>query len=252
MYTILQFSPTGNARHIANLLGQSLSETSPILALEHTDPLTLEKGDHLILVHAIHAFNAPRTVKRFISRLPEGLYKKISLVAVGCNTSWVNDAVSRDLKVILESKNYKVYVDEIIDMPLTFIMSFPEDHIKEQFLTASDKVEDISNKIKSSYVSQRDIVTKTHVVNFLGRAEPFASRFFGLELHAQKSCTKCGLCVRECPENNIRMTQEGQIRFGFKCMMCMRCIYNCPVKAIRPRISKFIPISKGYSINKYL
>ena len=90
------------------------------------------------------------------------------------------------------------------------------------------------------------------MVNFIGRAEPVASRFFGIELHAKKSCTQCGLCVRECPEKNIRMTEEGKIRFGFKCLMCMRCIYNCPVNAITPRISKFIPISKGYSVNNYI
>jgi hypothetical protein len=32
----------------------------------------------------------------------------------------------------------------------------------------------------------------------------------------------------------------------------MRCIYNCPEEAISPRISKFIPIKKGYSLSKYI
>ncbi len=252
MYTIIQFSPTGNAAHIANQLEKKLQGNTSVLALEHTNPLELEKDEHLIIVHAIHAFNAPRTVKRFIKNLPAGLYEKVSLIAVGCNTSWVNNAVSKDIRAMLESKNYKIYVDVVIAMPLTFIMSFPEELIDEQFETATDEIHRISNEIKSSHISHRDIAIKTHVVNFIGRAEPIASRFFGLELHAKKSCTKCGLCVRDCPEKNIRMTKEGKIRFGFKCLMCMRCIYNCPVKAITPRISKFIPISKGYSVNNYI
>jgi len=43
-----------------------------------------------------------------------------------------------------------------------------------------------------------------------------------------------------------------KLKFGIKCMMCMRCIYNCPTKAIELRISKFIPIRNGYSIKNYL
>ena len=43
----------------------------------------------------------------------------------------------------------------------------------------------------------------------------------------------------------------GKPKFGFKCLMCMRCIYNCPEKAISPRFSKFIPIRKGYSLKKF-
>lgn len=252
MYTILYFSPTGNARYIAQQLAQSLSSRVKTFPLEHIDPLQLKKDDHLIIVYAIHAFNAPRTVKRFIKNLPSDQFKQVSLIGVGCNTGWVNGAVSKEIREVLVRKKYTVCVDEVIAMPLTFMMSFPEEVIQGQLMTAAESIEKISEDIKTLHVSQRPIAFKSNLVNFVGRVEPLASRFFGLELHAKKSCTQCGLCVRECPEQNIRMTEKGKIRFGFKCMMCMRCIYHCPVQAITPRISKFIPISKGYSVEKYV
>lgn len=252
MFTIIQFSPTGNAAYVASLFKAALSVSKAPLALEHTDPKTLEKDEHLILVYAIHAFNAPRTVHRFISNLPKGLYNKVSLIGVGCNTSWANSTSSKAIRKTLENKSYKIYTDTVVTMPLTFIMKFPDDMIKLQLSEILDTVKNISLQLTDSAISQNVIPFKSKIVTTLGHAEPFASRLFGLELHAKKSCTKCGLCSRECPEKNIKMTEAGNIKFGFKCIMCMRCIYNCPVNAITPRISKFIPIKGGYSLEKIL
>ena len=65
MHTILYFSPTGNAAFLADQLAANL-KTDQVLALEKTNPETLTKNDHLILIYSIHGFNAPRTVKGFL------------------------------------------------------------------------------------------------------------------------------------------------------------------------------------------
>ncbi len=250
MYTIVQFSPTGNAAHIAHLLSEHL-ETKKLYALEHTNPRELEDSEHLIILYAIHAFNAPKTVKRFIRTLPVKKFKKVSLIGVGCNDIWVNDAASREIRKVLEEKSYSICVDKMIAMPLTFIMSFPEEVIKNQLIKAKETIRQIADDIRNNKVDQKEIALKSLLLTSIGKIEPFASRFFGLELHAKKTCIQCGLCVRECPEKNISMRENGKIKFAFKCIMCMRCIYNCPTKSISPRISKFIPIKKGYSIKSY-
>lgn len=248
MYTIVQFSPTGNAKHLAFKLAEELKGDKTLFALEHVQPAQLKEADHLILIYAIHAFNAPRTVMRFVKTLPPGLFKHVSILGVGCNTSWINDAMSKDVKKILEKKNYSIVVDEVLAMPLTFIMSFPENVVVEQLDEAHKKIITVATDIHNLKISERQIPIKSHVLNFVGKAEHSASRMFGLELHAKKSCTKCALCIKECPEKNIRFSNSKTVKFGFKCLMCMRCIYNCPEQAITPRISKFIPIKKGYSL----
>ncbi len=251
MFTIVQFSPTGNTAYIAKLLSDHL-ESTPVYALEHTAPDAMDNSEHLIILYAIHAFNAPKTVVRFIRALPANKFKKISLIGVGCNDIWVNFGASKEIREILRSKSYEIIVDEIIAMPLTFIMSFPEEVIKNQLDHARKTIENLAENIRASRVSERQIPFKSLIVHQIGRVEPHAARLFGLELHANKNCIECGTCVRECPEGNIKMKDNEKIKFGFKCIMCMRCIYNCPANAISPRISKFIPLKNGYSIDEYL
>ena len=249
MYTLLYFSPTGNARYLSKKLVKHLGEESTkIYPLEFLDSKTLKKDDHLILVYPIHGFNAPRTVKRFVKSLPEGLYDSVSLIAVGCNTIWVNDAVSIDLKKKLIKKGYEIVVDEILAMPLTFIMSFPEETKTKLIEVAEKSLIGISKSIKENIKSEKKVKFKSKLINFIGKAESPAARMFGLELHAKKGCTSCGICWNNCPEYNIKKNKKGFPRFGFKCSMCMRCIYNCPEKVITPRISKFIPIKNGYKL----
>lgn len=251
MVTIVQFSPTGNTAYIANQLGELL-ETSRIYALEHTDPTALLDSEHLVLLFPIHAFNAPKRVIRFVGNLPKGKFKKISLISVGCNDLWMNYGASLELRKILTDKCESIVVDETIAMPLTFIMSFPDNLAKRQIAKAKITLEVLAEHISNNIVSHKDIPFKSRMLSKVGKIEPYAAKLFGLELHAKKSCTKCGMCIKECPEHNIKLNGKGKIKFGFNCMMCMRCIYNCPQKSISPRISKFIPIKNGYSIERYI
>ncbi len=48
----------------------------------------------------------------------------------------------------------------------------------------------------------------------------------------QERCTECLLCVRDCPEENIRF-ENGKIVFGNTCDLCLRCIHHCPTEAIQ-------------------
>jgi NAD-dependent dihydropyrimidine dehydrogenase PreA subunit len=47
-------------------------------------------------------------------------------------------------------------------------------------------------------------------------------------------CNGCGICVRNCPMDVIRMDKEArkaQIRYKEDCMLCGQCL-ECPQKAI--------------------
>jgi len=253
MYTIIYFSPTGNAKHLAGILAEGLGGSEQkILPLEFTNPEQLESNKHLVLIYPIHGFNAPRTVKRFVKSLPHGLFDAVSLIAVGCAGNWVNEAVSNDLRKSLGKKGYPVVVDEALAMPLTFIMNFPDELNLKVIAESEKKIANLAGRIKKMDASKKEVPIKSKVVNFLGKGESPAARMFGLELHANKDCTSCGTCWNDCPEKNIKEKSNGKPGFGFSCSMCMRCIYSCPEKAISPRISKFIPIKNGYTLSKYI
>jgi ferredoxin len=170
---------------------------------------------------------------------------------VGCNTTWVNGAVSSDLRKSLRKKDYTIVVDEMLAMPLTLIMNFPDELNLKLIAESEKKIADIGRRINEKKPTIQEVKIKSKILNSLGKAESPAARLFGLELHANKNCTSCGTCWTNCPEKNIKQKSNGKPGFGFNCSMCMRCIYNCPEEAISPRISKFIPIKKGYSLYKY-
>lgn len=234
---------------MASHLGISQDQIHP---LEFTDPGKVEPGKHLVLLYPVHGFNAPRTVKIFVKNLPPGLFKHVSLIGVGCTTNWVNGAVSSDLRKSLSKKAYKLALDEKLAMPLTFIMNFPDDLNRRLIADSEKKIAEICSTIKELHVSFYGPKKRSRILNFLGKVESPAARLFGLELHANSQCISCGTCWNNCPEDNIRQKKSGKPGFGFSCLMCMRCIYQCPQEAISPRISKFIPISKGYSLSKYV
>ncbi|MFC2068789.1 EFR1 family ferrodoxin [Chloroflexota bacterium] len=248
----MYFSPTGNGLHLANLLADGLGiDKGKLLALEFTEPNQLTEDEHLILLYPVHAFNPPRIVKRFIKRLPPKLYGDVSLIGVGCTTSWLDKAASSDLRNLLRKKGYSIILDDILAMPLTFITDFPNQLARKLIAESENQIQDVSLAIIKGEKTESKVELKSHLISFIGKAEQLASRLFGLELHARNNCNSCGICWDNCPENNIKYN-NGKPKFGFSCLMCMRCIYNCPQKAITPRFSKFIPIKNGYSIAQYL
>lgn len=267
MFTIVYFSPTGNTAYLAKILSEQLA-TDQVYALEHTEATTLghaettalehteaaalEPTEHLIIMFAIHAFNAPRPVMRFARSLPMGRFKWVSIIGVGCNVLWVNSAASLEVRKTLKDKHYPILVDEVLAMPLTLVMRFPDALGRAQVEKATQSIQVLAQAIVNEVTSPKAVPLKATVISKIGRVESVAARFFGLELHAKKSCNLCGLCVRSCPEQNIYFNGKGKIRFGFKCLMCLRCIYSCPQKAIAPRLSRFIPIKDGYALERYL
>jgi ferredoxin len=253
MKTILYFSPTGNARFLAVNLAASIgADRTELLALEFTEPEDLAKQEALIILYSVHAFNPPRTVRRFVKNIPAGLYEHVSIIGVGCIENWLNQAASTGLRKVLEKKGYAILLDEIIAMPLTFIMAFPDEAIQKTISAAGKRIEQLAIASNGQRAPGEKVLIRSKLAHFLGKAESPVARLFGLELHANKQCTSCGICVNNCPEKNIRFNAKDEPRFALKCLVCMRCIYNCPEQAIAPRFSKFMPIKDGYDLASHL
>jgi ferredoxin/flavodoxin len=253
IFTLIYFSPTGNVAHLARVLASHLDsygvETLPLESMEADQ---LADNRQLVLLYPIHGFNAPRNVKRFVKCLPPGLYSTVSMVGVGCTTSWVNGAVSSDLRKLLSNSGYTILLDEVLAMPLTFVVSFPDEMARQLVAESERKIKDIGMSLAEEEETTFRASGRSRLLSFLGKAESFASRFFGLELHAGQNCNSCGICWDNCPMKNIKRNKNAKPRFGFDCLMCMRCIYNCPQRAIGPRFSRFLPIKGGYSLSRYL
>ncbi len=56
------------------------------------------------------------------------------------------------------------------------------------------------------------------------------------------ACNSCGLCMKLCPNHNIREDEEGHPKWGRNCIACLYCEMKCPRGAISSMIDKLGPI----------
>lgn len=52
-----------------------------------------------------------------------------------------------------------------------------------------------------------------------------------IQIHPQK-CIGCGLCISDCPEQNIQLVENKAVLTSQQCMKCGHCVAICPKEAI--------------------
>lgn len=52
------------------------------------------------------------------------------------------------------------------------------------------------------------------------------------KMYSFQKCIKCGTCVEVCPENALRLTENGIITLPEICKLCGKCVDACPTKAL--------------------
>ena len=59
-----------------------------------------------------------------------------------------------------------------------------------------------------------------------------AARNMDKNFHVSNACTKCEICKKVCPVDNIDVDANGKPRFKHRCEQCLSCLQCCPAKAI--------------------
>ena len=78
------------------------------------------------------------------------------------------------------------------------------------------------------YTGLDESVVKPLEIRFNNRFQDWIDQFHCMN----DRCTRCGVCVRGCPRENIRLIKDG-VEFGLDCDVCFRCIHRCPAEAIQ-------------------
>ena len=234
---IYYFSGTGNSRTVAYCLGKLLEcDVADMSATQQIPDLGFTKS--LGLVFPVYAWGLPDIVERFVCRLQllaEDTYVW-AVMTCGDDMGYADAILDKCLHRVSGVHVQAVYS---VPMPNTYVClpGFDVDAPE----VASAKVEHTRNVLPTIARSIRlqakecNVVRgacpwlKTYVLRPLFNRFLLTDRYFYAD---SRLCTRCGLCVKQCPTNNIRLSENGVQWGNSKCVGCLGCYHSCPHRAI--------------------
>ncbi len=247
---IYVFSGTGNTLRCARVLKKALEDLSisAYLAEIGTGQETAGERD-LVLGYPVHGFNPPADMLRFCRTLPE-TGGRVWLLKTSGEALRLNEASSDQMVRILKRKGYRVMGEFHYLMPYNMVFRHSDEIASLMWKTAQDRIPEAARQIAEGTGTMPRPGLPSRVMSGICRIEhgfyPVNGRLFRV---VRTRCTGCGLCVRDCPEQNIRLS-EGRISFGGRCTECARCSFRCPKDAIRIGILDFMRVNGPYDFSK--
>ncbi len=119
----------------------------------------------------------------------------------------------------------------------------PQDYIVCFPMTKAEEIRRRLGNARQDAERIADVITQGETLGMKGRSavervateavEKLYNRFFtsARGFRTTEACVGCGLCVKVCPLNNVRLV-KGRPVWGKECVHCMGCINRCPKKAV--------------------
>jgi ferredoxin/flavodoxin len=202
--------------------------------------------------YPIYAFNCPELFFNFIKYLPSAPGKKAFIFKTAGEPSHFNDASSHKLLSALKKKGFNAVLEQHLLMPYNIVFRYKDSLVKQMYLYTEALC---SLLVKRFIAGERWIPRyrlRSRALSFLFRIQWPGARFNGrLYSVNKKKCSKCLLCVKNCPTGNIRF-ENGKIKFDFKCNMCMYCAMFCPKDAVNIGLLRFWKVTGAYDFKGIL
>lgn len=256
---IYYFSGTGNTELVANMFREEFPKHEYNIdmikiedVLKNNLTIDINEYDLIGIGSQVIGYGAPSIVYKFIQRLPEAKDKKIFIFRTAGGAAPINYNVSKSIIRRLRKKGYDVFYERIFSIGSNWVIKFNDNVVKELYEATRKKVSIMCDEVMRC---EKRILKTSLGLKILMEFVAFISRpcfnLLGKDLAVNKSCVNCGLCIKNCPVQNI-YEKNSKIKFKLNCNCCMRCIYSCPKNAISFRLVKFFAVSGGYNIKKTL
>ena len=237
---IFYFSGTGNSKHVAEQLAAMLGERLVAIAedvAEGTLTFALAEGESVGWVFPTYSWGPAPVAADFASRVQlQGCCAHTYCYMVTTCGDEVGETVTMFAKSL---GNIRLKAAFSVQMPNNYIL-LPGFDVDDKALERS-KVEASAARIKAvaeAIAAQREIIDvvvgpwrrlKSRLIYPLFRRFAMSDKAFAANAEV---CTRCGLCARVCPANNITLDGGSLPRWHGNCTMCLSCIHRCPVRAI--------------------
>ncbi len=247
---VYYFSGTGNARNAARWI-QEVAEHSgmrtrliSIDRFESVDPPDFTGNALIGFLFPTHGFNLPPIALKFISKFPKlknsdvfilntrGGLKLSKLFLPGLS------GLAQILPaLILRSKGFRVVGMQPLDLPSNWLLLHPAlrpktvdsmyNHYRKKVNRFALNLFQGKRRYKALLSLPIDLALTPFAIGYY-----FFGRFFlSKTLIATDACNKCMKCINQCPVKAIILVNERPF-WSYRCESCMRCINHCPERAI--------------------
>ncbi len=251
---IVYFSGTGGTERVAACFNETLRQKGCQTVLTPLDLSAINNGVYsdvhqdtgiLFLIFAVHAFDAPENVYSWMEQISSNSKKAVVISVSGGGEVWPNTGCRTGVIRALESKGFDVIYEKMMCMPCNWVTPMNDDMAMWLLAALPEKTEKIITSVISGQ-KRRTKHRKGRLQNAISKLEKKGAKEFGTLLAISEACTGCGLCAKTCPVQNI-ILKDGKPAFLAHCLMCFRCIYTCPSKALSSK--NFMVLKKGFSIH---
>ncbi len=237
MNRIYVFTSTGNSLKMAKNIAKNLDNTE-ILSI----PNLMKQGNWTIsgesigLIFPCYYGTIPQLVRKFIENATEinGNFC-YAMVSAGRSTG----ISLKVLEKTLLSRNQKLDYGRNLMIASNYMngwyyeMVMPtKDKLEQNIMDADKLCEEVSKDI----ILRNRKMDKSSFINFM---VPYVlspkryqkdTREWDSEFSVGNECNGCGICVKSCPVDNIKMS-NGKPEFSHNCQRCMACIQFCNQKS---------------------
>jgi flavodoxin/Fe-S-cluster-containing hydrogenase component 2 len=256
---IYYFSGTGNTELVANMIEDEFPKYEYKVdmikiedILKNNLSIDISKYDLIGIGSQVIGYGSPSIVHKFIRSFPEVKDKKIFIFRTAGGVAPINYNVSKSIIRVLRKKGYDVFYERVFSIGSNWVVKFSDNVVKKLYEATRKKVSIMCVEIISG--EKRILKTSLWLIILMEFVALISRPFFNLlgkDIAANKACEHCGLCIKNCPAQNI-YENNGKIKFKLSCNCCMRCIYSCPKNALNFRLAKFFAVPGGYNIKKTL
>lgn len=236
---IYSFSGSGNTKHLTNELTTILRQLSVHCSIHEflTTPPPPVDCDFFGICFPVYCWSPQWLIVQWVRSLPDLAGKKCFIFE---NYAGQPANAARRLWSELKKKNANVVAIGSTMAPETWTFARSEKHmplLDKKYSETNDKIDiskfakhiidAVTGKIESDKVkpyrwSWFDMVVPFYTKQMIGIS-------YGIKIDKSK-CTKCGLCVGNCPSGSL--TMQSYPTYKKPCAACYGCINICPTDAI--------------------
>jgi ferredoxin len=248
---IIYYSGTGNSKRVSEWIvqeaqGQGLK--THISSYHNFNPIDIADftGKTLIgFFSATHGFNMPHSMLKFLFRfnLLKGSDIFIGNTRAGMKLSklflpGLSGIALYFPALVMSVRGYKVKAMYPVDLPSNWISLHPG--VRRKVADSMVKhYEKLTKRFASKVLSGQRVFLKSFVLLPLDLlVAPIAIGYYlvgrfvlAKTFIANYNCTKCGLCMEQCPTRSI-VLKDNRPYWKFTCESCMKCMNFCPERAI--------------------